>query len=102
MTSSFVASFCYRPVAVVGRHIAQGLEVLRDQKQLGDLLGAQLLSRSVGDGVPQAVDDGPALPRDTFALQLRRIRLSLCSLHHLRSAFGTAEKSQKPLRFGAF
>ena len=63
----------------------QHVEVLRDQQQVDDVLGAGaldlLVAREVADGVLEAVDDGLALARDADArevlglgLRFRRLR----------------------------
>mmetsp|Transcript_57518 Transcript_57518/g.173921 ORF Transcript_57518/g.173921 Transcript_57518/m.173921 type:complete len:219 (+) Transcript_57518:346-1002(+) len=66
-----------------GRDVPQGLEVLCDEQQLGDLLRGELLARAVRDGVAEAVNDGAALPRNALALQLRGVRRRLGRLHDL-------------------
>mmetsp|Transcript_63367 Transcript_63367/g.200187 ORF Transcript_63367/g.200187 Transcript_63367/m.200187 type:complete len:332 (-) Transcript_63367:34-1029(-) len=57
--------------------VAQGLKVLRNEQQLRHLLRGKLLLRAVRDGVPQTVNDGPTLPRNALALELRGVRGSL-------------------------
>mmetsp|Transcript_36718 Transcript_36718/g.79513 ORF Transcript_36718/g.79513 Transcript_36718/m.79513 type:complete len:329 (-) Transcript_36718:75-1061(-) len=65
----------------IGSDVAQGLEVLGDEQQFGDLLGAELLAAAVGDGLSQTVDDGPTLASDTLTLQLGGIGRCFSSLH---------------------
>mmetsp|Transcript_3695 Transcript_3695/g.7442 ORF Transcript_3695/g.7442 Transcript_3695/m.7442 type:complete len:202 (-) Transcript_3695:124-729(-) len=67
----------------VRRDVTERLEVLSDEQQLGHLLRGERFVGAAGDGVSQAINDCPPLPRDALTLELRGIRRSLSCLHDL-------------------